>query len=134
MNERRPPWAWLFFAQLALVIGASALATTGHLPTTLFQRSPLDKLGHLLLYGGLAFFAVAFFEHRHRWHVITCLLVLATLEEFSQMALPRRTFDVGDLAMNIIGISTFGLAAVTAARLRRARSCRACSVSDGART
>jgi VanZ family protein len=133
MNERRPPWAWLFFAQLALVMGASVLATTGHLPTNLFQHSPFDKLGHLLLYGGLAFFAVAFFRHRLRWLVIICLLVLATLEELSQRALPRRTFDVGDLAMNIVGISAFGLAAVTAARFRGARSRRASTVSEGAR-
>jgi len=129
MNEQRPPWAWLFFAQLALVLGASLLATTGHFPVTLFQRSPFDKVGHLLVYGGLSFFAVAFFGHRHRWRVIICLLVLAILEELSQRALPRRTFDVGDLAMNIIGISTFGLAAVTAARLRRARPSRASAPS-----
>jgi glycopeptide antibiotics resistance protein len=54
-----------------------------------------------------------------RWRVTLGLLVLATLEELSQMALPRRTFDLGDLAMNILGISIFGLAAVVAARLRR---------------
>ena len=108
MNEQRPPWAWLFFAQVALVVGASLLATTGHFPVTLFQRSPFDKMGHLLVYGGLAFFAVAFFGQRHRWNVIIWLLVLATLEELSQKALPRRTFDLGDLAMNIIGISIFG--------------------------
>jgi hypothetical protein len=131
MNERRPPWAWLFFAQLALVIGASLLATTGHLPTTLFQRSPLDKVGHLLVYGGLAFFAVAFFGRRLRWHVIVCLLVLATLEELSQRALPRRTFDLGDLAMNVIGISTFGIAAGTVTRPRSARSRRAATTSGG---
>jgi VanZ family protein len=121
MNERRPSWAWLFFAQLALVIGASLLATTGHLPTTLFQRSPFDKMGHLLIYGGLSFFAVAFFGHAHRWRVIAWLLVVATLEELSQRALPRRTFDLGDLAMNILGITAFGLAAMTTTRRRRAR-------------
>jgi VanZ family protein len=125
MNEQRPAWAWLFFAQLALVVGASLLATTGHFPMTLFQRSPFDKGGHLLVYGALAFFAVAFFGHGRRWHVVIGLLVLATLEELSQRALPRRTFDLGDLAMNIIGISIFGLAAVATARLRRARSRRA---------
>lgn len=118
MNERRPLWAWLFFAQLALVVGASFLATTGHLPTTLFQHSPFDKVGHLLVYGGLAFLAVAFFGHRRRWHVIIGLLVLATLEELSQRTLPRRSFDLGDLAMNIIGISIFGLAAIAATRRR----------------
>lgn len=118
MNERRPLWAWLFFAQLALVAGATLLATTGHFPVTLFQRSPFDKVGHLLVYGGLAFLAVTFFGHRHRWRVIIGLLVVASLEELSQRTLPRRSFDLGDLAMNIVGISIFGLAAVALARLR----------------
>src|SRR5204862_5706995 len=45
MNETRPRWAWLFFAQLALVVFACVMATAGHFPTVLF-RPPIDKLGH----------------------------------------------------------------------------------------
>jgi hypothetical protein len=124
MNERRPVWAWFFFAQLALVILASVLATTGHFPVAWFQRSPFDKVGHLLAYGGLSFFGVAFFRHEVRWRVIGLLLIAATLEELSQRAFPRRTFDLGDLAMNIVGISVLGAAAAAtlAARARHARS------------
>jgi VanZ family protein len=119
MNEQRPFWSWLFFAQLSLVILASVLATTGHFPVTALSRAPFDKLGHLLAYGGLSFFAVAFFGRRRRWWVIACLLVAATLEELSQRAFPRRTFDLGDLAMNIVGIWAFGTA--SARRLRGSR-------------
>jgi VanZ family protein len=123
MNEQRPVWAWLFFPQLVLVISASVLATTGHFPVALFQRSPLDKVGHLVAYGGLSFFGVALFGRARRWPFVICLLVAATLEELSQRAFPTRTFDLGDLAMNLIGIAVFGaaVAARLATRGRRSR-------------
>jgi VanZ family protein len=114
MHERRPRWAWLFFAQLALVILASVLASAGHLPTTLF-RPPVDKLGHLLAFGGLAFLAVSFFGPARRWRVIAILLVAATADELLQRAFPTRTFDLRDLAMNVVGILAFGVAARRAA-------------------
>jgi VanZ family protein len=121
MDERRPAWAWLFFAQLALVIAATVLATRGGLPTALF-RPPVDKLGHFGAYGLLSFFAVTFFGHRRRWRVVGALLVTATLEEISQRAFPTRTFDLGDLTMNAAGISVLGaLAAALGAARRRPR-------------
>ena len=122
MNEQRPVWAWLFFPHLALMISASVLATTGHFPVALFQRSPIDKVGHLVFYGGLSFLGVALFGRARRWPFVICLLVFATLEELSQRAFPRRTFDLGDLAMNVIGITLFGAAAAATlvARSRRA--------------
>ena len=108
MNAPQPSrWAWLFFGQATLVVTASVLATTGHLPTTLF-RPPFDKVGHLLAYGGLAFFGVAFFGTRRRWRVVATLLVLATVEELSQRCFATRTFDLGDMAMNALGICAFG--------------------------
>ncbi len=86
-------------------------------------RAPLDKVGHLVLYGGLSFFGVALFGRARRWPFLICLLVAATLEEVSQRAFPTRTFDLGDLAMNLIGIAVFGAAAAAtlAARGRRSR-------------
>jgi VanZ family protein len=123
MNQQRPLWAWLFFPQLAVMICASVLVTTGHFPVTLIQRSPFDKVGHLLFYGGLSFLGVGLFGRARRWPFVIGLLVIATLEELSQRAFPRRTFDLGDLAMNLIGIAVFGAAAAAtlAARGRRAR-------------
>jgi VanZ family protein len=123
MNEitKRPRWAWLFFAQLALVAGASVLATLGRFPAAVF-RAPFDKLGHLGAYGGLSFFAVAFFGPRRRWPVVLALLAAATLEELSQRAFPTRTFDLGDLAMNVVGIAACG--ALSAAWLGRDRALR----------
>jgi len=103
----RPWWAWLLFAQILLVAGATAVASAGHFPSTLF-RAPFDKAGHLVAYGGLAFFAVAFFARRHRWRVIAAVALAATLEEVSQRAFPARTFDLWDLAMNGVGIAAGG--------------------------
>jgi VanZ family protein len=118
MTERRPVWAWLFFAQLALVILASVLATRGVLPVGVF-RPPLDKLGHFAAYGALSFLAVSFFGYRRRWPVVVWLLVAATAEEMSQCAFPTRTFDLGDLAANVAAISLLGALAV-ALQARRA--------------
>jgi VanZ family protein len=111
MTERRPAWSWLFFAQLGLVILASVLATRGALPTALF-RPPVDKVGHLGAYGLLSFLAVSFFGYARRWPIVMWLLVAATAEEMSQCAFPTRTFDLGDLAMNVFGICVFGALAV----------------------
>jgi hypothetical protein len=103
MNERRPPWSWLLFAQVALVVVATALAARGALPPVWF-RAPLDKVCHLLAWGLLTFLAVAFFGHQRRWLVIGAVLLAATLEELSQRSFATRTFDLGDLAANAAGI------------------------------
>ncbi len=109
-NQRRFLWTCLFVGQLAAVATASALATAGRLPTTVF-RAPFDRIGHLVAYGGLGFFGVARFGRDRFFRVVAVLIVAATLEELSQRAFPTRTFDLGDLAMNIVGIVAFGLAA-----------------------
>ena len=110
-DEPRPWWAWLFFAQLGLVILASVLATTNHLPLNPLKQPPGDKIAHMLGYGALAFFAVAYFGPARRGRVIGALLIAAALEELSQRAFPTRTFDLGDMAMNVVGILVLGLAA-----------------------
>ena len=120
MNFRRPIWAWLFFLQLLLVITASVLATRGALPTRVFQP-PIDKLGHLGAYGLLAFLGVRAFGLSRRWRVIGALLFASTLDELSQRAFPTRTFDLGDLAMNVVGIVTLGSLAARLLALRGRR-------------
>ena len=119
MQTTRPRWSYLFFAQIVLVVTASVLATRGKFPTTVF-KAPFDKVGHLFAYGGLGFLAVAFFGHARRWKVLAVLVILATLEEFSQRLFPTRTFDLGDLVMNVVGIVAFGmLAALVSRKLTR---------------
>jgi len=120
MDTRRPLWAWLFFLQLALVICATVLATRGALPVRVFQP-PVDKLGHLGGYGLLAFLAVSFFGPARRWRVVGVLLLASTLDELSQRAFPTRTFDLGDLAMNVLGIVALGSLAARLLALRDRR-------------
>jgi len=120
METKRPRWSYLFFVQIALVVTACVLATRGRFPTSVF-RAPFDKVGHLGAYGGLAFLAVSFFGHGRRWRVLAVLLVAASLEELSQRMFPTRTFDLGDLAVNVVGIVALGLAAAALARRRAGR-------------
>lgn len=103
----RPWWSWLFFVQLAIVVGAAALASLGRLPMALFS-SGVDKLGHFLGLGVLSFLAVSFFG-RSRWRRTVLIIAAASvLEELSQGLLPARTFDFGDIAANLAGIALCG--------------------------
>jgi VanZ family protein len=118
-SGQRPRWAWLLFPHLAGLSGASLLATWNRLPLAAVSRLGLDKVGHLFAFGGLSFFAVGFFG-RARWKVtVLVIAALSALEEASQRYLPARTFDLGDLAANLIGIAVLGLLA--ARILARAR-------------
>jgi VanZ family protein len=121
MARRRPRWAWLFFPQVAALVTASLLATARRLPVATLSRHGLDKLGHLLGFGGVAFLAVGFFGEE-RWRgTVLAVATLSALEEASQRFLPARTLDPWDLAANVVGIVAFG---ILAARLQT-RSARA---------
>jgi VanZ family protein len=74
-----------------------------------------DKMAHFLLVGGLAFFVNLLLEVRtikvaKSQILLGSLLVFSfiTLEEFSQLFLIRRTFDLIDLSANYLGILLFG--------------------------
>jgi VanZ family protein len=103
MTSRRPRWAWLLFPQLSFIISASVLAANHRLPRMALGGG-LDKLGHFLLLGGLALFAVGFFG-RARWlRVAFVLAALSAVEELSQAWFPARTVDAWDLVANLTGI------------------------------
>jgi len=111
----RPWWAWLFFVQLAIVVGAGAFASLGLLPMALFT-SGIDKLGHFLGLGVLSFLAVSFFGHSSWRRTVLIIAAASVLEELSQGLLPARTFDLGDMAANLAGIGLFGALAIGLAR------------------
>jgi len=109
---RRPLWSWGLIPYAALIVLISVAAATRTLPTDVFQASNYDKLFHFLGYGTLALFAVTFFDPT-RWRVtLPVILLLAIGEEISQLAFPARTFDLRDLAANIVGIALFARLAV----------------------
>jgi VanZ family protein len=115
MTNERPRWAWLLFPHLSLIVAASILAACHRLPADFLSGGP-DKVGHLLLFGGLSLFAVAFFG-RARWPAVVGVLgALSACEEASQAFFPARTLDAADLAANLVGIA---LGAYVALRLTR---------------
>lgn len=82
---------------------------------SLVGRIPLgDKLGHLVLFGTLAWL----FNRSLRYRVIiprplvlplgsVIALMIAAGEELTQLAFPNRNFDLADLAADLVGIACF---------------------------
>lgn len=103
---------------VSLVLVLIVQAGLGKLPALiyLYRSIPLgDKVGHVILMGGLAFSLSILMDGRRsslfrgyvHWGSVVCAL-LVTVEEFSQMFLARRTFSLTDLASNYIGIALIG--------------------------
>ncbi len=70
-----------------------------------------DKAGHFLLIGGASFCGILLTSFKkikilkYSFFLGTVLAFsITTLEEFSQIFLPRRTFDLMDLTANYLGI------------------------------
>jgi VanZ family protein len=103
-----------FAAHLSLVVLISAGAYLGLLPTGVAQVPHLDKLGHAVLIGGLAFFLDGALDHR-RIHAglpfprlgPAIVLLVAGVEEYLQRFSARRTSDVMDYAADIVGVCFF---------------------------
>ncbi len=128
----RPWWAWLFFVQLAIVVGAGVFASLGLLPMALFT-SGIDKLGHFLGLGVLSFLAVSFFGRSSWRRTVLIIAAASVLEELSQGLLPARTFDFGDMAANLAGIGLFGVLAAELVSSRKRSSASARRPHPGSR-
>ena len=86
-----------------------AFSLIGHIPYG-------DKLMHGLLYGVMALFLNFGLNYKsYKWLGFNMqlgaiiVLVFATLEEISQYWLPSRTFDLGDLLADFVGVVLFSL-------------------------
>ena len=85
-----------------------------------------DKLGHLMLMGLFSFLLNVAMSCR-TWRVWKLELLkgslivafLVTLEEFSQLFMRYRTFDLFDLVFDYLGIFSFGFLAYLLTRRRR---------------
>lgn len=103
---------------IVALIGAAVLSSLGYrdLLFSWVQHVPGgDKTGHVFFMGAVAFFTVWLSVPRLPWRhirsvvgVLLGLLVLIGLEEWSQVYLPTRTFDLGDLYCGWIGVLLFG--------------------------
>ncbi|MCE9554026.1 MAG: hypothetical protein K8T91_11710 [Planctomycetes bacterium] len=119
-------WICALFALALIALVATADAGLAEPMFEIVHRVPLgDKIGHVLLLGTMSLLLnLALRVSRFHWgrfHPLqgtAILLVLATLEEFSQLASTHRTFSFGDAASNAVGIVTFGWLAVLLHRMR----------------
>lgn len=118
---------WILGLYAAVLVGIVVLANLGGTNEVFGLLTDLpfgDKLGHLVLIGGLAGLAdVA--ANRRNWGRVPLapliVAVVALLEELTQLWLPTRSFDLGDLAADVVGIVLFTLLSRALARRRRPR-------------
>jgi hypothetical protein len=103
-----------FAAQLTLVVLVSIGAYAGILPTSISAVPHLDKLGHALLIGPIAFFLDGALDHRtlFRGHAFprlapVAVLIVAGIEEYLQRLSPRRTSDWADFLADVVGVCFF---------------------------
>lgn len=122
-------WICALFALVLIAIVTAADAGIAEPMFEIVRRVPWgDKLAHLLLLGVMSLLLnVSLEAARFRWGRLrplkgtAILLVLAILEEVSQLAFEHRTFSYADLAANVVGIVTFGWLAVLLLHHQRAR-------------
>lgn len=110
--------AYLFLLFLVVVVAA---ADAGALPRelrVLYDYPNGDRLGHVVIFGILAFLFAATFRSALRVGdrtlpvAVVALLAFATLEEVSQQWFPSRHFDPVDLLCSYAGIALGGWAGV----------------------
>ena len=113
-QSRQLLWLTIAFAILLILIIIGA--NTGFEPFKAFYSVPAgDKVGHFLLIGTLSFLVNASLKARRVTMgpvqlLLGSLLValVVTAEEFSQLFLVHRSFDLLDLAADYLGILLFG--------------------------
>lgn len=83
---------------------------------TLAKTIPwFDKFGHFILYGGLAFLSSLSLNKTYfclrEWRItegMLLVLLLATIEELTQLYNTHRSFDSLDMLVNILAVLSFG--------------------------
>lgn len=114
------PLGWTILTQILLSIPGSLFEGSG-----LFHIPHLDKLAHLVLFGGLALFWNLYFYYRRRqlnpmvpWIILLVLSIYGVAVEFFQFyCIPRRSFDVGDIVADIVGAMCGYLATILILRI-----------------
>ncbi len=105
---------WLTILFILFMLAIILLADLGTIPAPvkMIYRFPNgDRVGHFILYGILTFLVNVTFPRQVRiarmdiFYGSMVIAALATLEEFSQLFLPHRTFDLIDLTFTLLGIA-----------------------------
>jgi VanZ family protein len=102
---------WFLWLQLAVIIIALHTAYLGIMPLQWLRWPFADKTMHALLIGGAGFWLNIWLNGR-AWRAgalalpigIAITFGIALIEEFLQLLSPKRTFDLLDLAFDVIGL------------------------------
>lgn len=132
MSVRVKILAALYILVLAGIIVLADIKETQYLFRPVRRLPYGDKIGHFLLMGMFSFIVNLVLKARtvRVWklsYLLGSLIVLAivTAEEFSQIFIRGRSFDLTDLAADFSGIIVFGeLARLVSRRILRADSLR----------
>jgi len=100
---------------ILFVIALANQGELGVLAVIVYEVPYTDKLGHFILMGLLAFFlnlslkcsTISIWNSNFLKGSII-IFILVTLEEFSQLLVETRTFDLMDLFADYLGIFVFG--------------------------
>lgn len=102
----------LALSSVAFAIGVSALAYGGKLPTWIPAAPGLDKLGHFVIFAGVAFFADGALGYRPllrraSWPRLAPVLIWVpvAIDEWAQRFSTRRTPELLDLLADTVGIA-----------------------------
>ena len=114
---------WTMFFRIIFVLFAAFIAWAIYMANTgqpnifidFVKHTPYgDKVGHFFLMGILALLANLALGYRRLslgrvslWLGSLLVLAFVVTEELTQIYIPRRTFDLGDLAADFIGIALF---------------------------
>ena len=103
---------WLFCAQLALALIATNIAYLGILPMRYLSWPYSDKVLHVVLMGGITFWLNLWLRGRTMrlgWWLLPIAIAIpftvAFAEECLQSLSPLRTFDLLDLACDLLGMT-----------------------------
>jgi polysaccharide biosynthesis protein VpsQ len=110
---------WLpFFIFFLFIIGIIVANDLGRIKSIINLVNSLpfgDKFGHIIFIGTLAYLLNYALANQlikiGKYKILLGCLIIAvtmTIEEFSQIWIPNRTFDLVDLAANYLGISIAG--------------------------
>ncbi|HUR11536.1 MAG TPA: VanZ family protein [Flavitalea sp.] len=106
------PVCWTLLTIVLLCLPGSALPGGG-----LFNIPQLDKVAHLILFGGIALLWIYQFRHQGKatfpkmlMTVVALTILLGIIMEFVQLNyIPNRSFDVGDIIADAAGAIIIGI-------------------------
>lgn len=109
-------FAYLFILLIILIIIGATTQSLGFVGQYIKAIPYGDKLIHFMLIGSLAY-VVNFLTHFRRFTFFnrkwllgsTLIFIIMTIEEFSQIFISTRSFDLLDLSANYLGILTVSL-------------------------